>query len=90
MIIPYCLNIHPGETLAAISSAITKYALQVKAQIAPGNSYPLGLRFSAGVVEELSAPDALDLFKAFLEYNSLYATGINGFPYGTFHGTAVK
>ena len=90
MIIPYCLNIHPGETLAAVSNAITEYALRVKTRIAPDNHYPLGLRLSAIAVEELSAPDALDLFKASLEYNSLYATGINGFPYGTFHGTAVK
>lgn len=90
MIIPYCLNIHPGETLADIRSAITNYALKVKERIAPDMPYPLGLRFSAGAVEEFAAPDTLDLFKEFLDVNSLYVTGINGFPYGTFHGTAVK
>ncbi len=90
MIIPYCLNIHPGETLADIRSAITNYALKVKAHVAPKDPYPLGLRFSAGAVAELAERDTLDLFKEFLEVNSLYATGINGFPYGTFHGTAVK
>ncbi len=90
MIIPYCLNIHPGETLTDIRGAITRYALKVKERIAPNQPYPLGLRFSAGVVDELADNDALDLFKAFLETNSLYVTGINGFPYGTFHGTTVK
>jgi sugar phosphate isomerase/epimerase len=90
MIIPYCLNIHPGETLTDIRSAITNHALKVKERIAPDKPYPLGLRFSAVTVEEFSAPDALDLFKELLAYHNLYATGINGFPYGTFHGTAVK
>ena len=90
MIIPYCLNIHPGETLADIRSAITNYALKVKARVAPDAPYPLGLRFSAETVEEFSTPDALDLFKELLDYHNLYTTGINGFPYGTFHNTAVK
>ena len=90
MIIPYCLNIHPGETLADIRSAITNHALKVKQRLAPESPYPLGLRFSAATVGKFSNSDALDLFKELLKYHNLYATGINGFPYGTFHGTAVK
>lgn len=90
MIIPYCLNIHPGETLEEIRSAITRHALRVKAHLAPEERYPLGLRFSAAAVEELCDSDNLAFFKELLQVNSLSVTGINGFPYGTFHRTAVK
>jgi len=90
MIIPYCLNIHPGERLADISSAITEHALRVKARVAPEQPYPLGLRFSAAVAQEFAEQDTLDLFRQLLQQHALYATGINGFPYGAFHGRAVK
>ncbi|MFO7936122.1 MAG: metabolite traffic protein EboE [Kiritimatiellia bacterium] len=90
MIIPYCLNIHPGETLEDIRNAITAYALKVKEHIAPDQPYPLGLRLGAGAVDKITEADNTMLFKQLLEKNNLYATGINGFPYGTFHNTAVK
>jgi hypothetical protein len=90
MIIPYCLNIHPGETLEDIRSAITHHALRVKERIDPSGPYPLGLRFSAQSVIELSEADNLAFFKEFLISNNCYTTGINGFPYGAFHNTAVK
>ncbi|MFA7173576.1 MAG: metabolite traffic protein EboE [Kiritimatiellia bacterium] len=90
MLIPYCLNIHPGETLEDVRDAITSHALQVKARLAPDQPYPLGLRLSAMAVEEFTHTDTLELFRELLEGNDLYVTGINGFPYGTFHGQAVK
>lgn len=90
MIIPYCLNIHPGETLEDVRNAITEHALQVKARLAPHQPYPLGLRLSAAAVAEFARTDTLDLFRELLESNAFYVTGINGFPYGTFHGQAVK
>lgn len=89
--IPYCLNIHPGETLGAVRDAITRHALAVKARVAPGGPYPLGLRLAAAAADELTAdPAALEAFKETLTTHDLFVTGINGFPYGAFHQTAVK
>jgi hypothetical protein len=89
--IPYCLNIHPGEDLASVREAIATHALAVKARVAPDAPYPLGLRLSAAAAEELSdSPDALGAFADLLRSHTLFVDGINGFPYGTFHGTPVK
>lgn len=90
MTLPYCLNIHPGETLADIRDAIGRHALAVKARVSPDAPYPLGLRLSAAAARELAEPPALDAFKDLLARHDLFVTGINGFPYGTFHNTAVK
>jgi len=90
MNIPYCLNIHPGESLDAVREAIALHACAVKARVSPEAPYPLGLRLSSAAAEELSAPAALEAFADLLTRNDLYVTGINGFPYGTFHDAAVK
>lgn len=90
MTLPYCLNIHPGECLADIRDAIERHALAVKARVSPDAPYPLGLRLSAAAARELAEPPALDAFKDLLARHDLFVTGINGFPYGTFHNTAVK
>ncbi len=90
MTIPYCLNIHPGETLADVRDAITRHALRVKARLAPETPYPLGLRLGAAAIADLCDSDTLTLFRELLETNALFVTGINGFPYGTFHGSTVK
>lgn len=87
---PYCLNIHPGETLADVYDAIGSHTLAVKARVSPDAAYPVGLRLAATAAEELAGRDALDAFKAFLSERDLFVTGINGFPYGTFHRTTVK
>ena len=90
MPIPYCLNIHPGESLAETRAAIERYALAVKAQVSPDAPYPLGLRLGATAARELADPAALDAFRDLLARHDLFVTGINGFPYGTFHNAAVK
>jgi len=90
MIVPYCLNIHPGESLAEVRAAIERDALAVKARIAPDAPYPLGLRLSAAAAGELADPAALDAFRDLLARHNLFVTGINGFPFGAFHKTAVK
>jgi hypothetical protein len=89
--IPYCLNIHPGESLAAVRDAVTTHAAAVKARVSPASAYPLGLRLSAVAAHELHAsPKVLNDFAELLSGNDLTVSCINGFPYGTFHGTAVK
>ena len=90
MSIPYCLNIHPGESLAETRAAIERYALAVKARVSPDAPYPLGLRLAATAARELADPAALAAFRDLLARHDLFVTGINGFPYGTFHNAAVK
>ena len=90
MPIPYCLNIHPGESLKEVRAAIESHALAVKARVAPDSPYPLGLRLSATAAGELADPAALESFRDLLTRHTFFVTGINGFPYGAFHTVAVK
>jgi len=88
--IPYCLNIHPGEELSAVREAIGRYAFAVKARVSPTAPYPLGLRLAASAATTLADPAELESFRNLLAEGDVFVTCINGFPYGTFHNTAVK
>jgi len=84
----YCLNIHPGESLGEVTSAIRQDAAAVKATVCPDEPFALGLRLSRLAARELRL--AVDDFKTFLDDNGFYVVTINGFPYGQFHGRRVK
>ena len=86
----YCLNVHPGETWADNFAAIRDKALAVRRRVAPGRRFGLGLRLSNRAADELASGANLDDFREFLAREDLYVFTINGFPYGQFHGTAVK
>ena len=90
----YCLNVHPGERWEENFAAIRRKAMKVRDLVAPGRprapGFGLGLRLSREAAGELSDRVRLDEFRAFLKDNGLYVFTINGFPYGRFHGAAVK
>ena len=86
----YCSNIHPGESWADVRANIGRYFPAVRDRVAPGQLFGIGLRLSARAARELGSGDALAEFREFLDRNKLYVFTINGFPYGTFHGTRVK
>lgn len=89
----YCLNIHPGETLDDQRRAILDHVAAVRDAVAGdrGQPFGLGLRLSAVASGELlDEPGRLDELAALLDENGMYAFTINGFPYGPFHGRAVK
>ena len=86
----YCTNIHPGETWAEVRRNLERFVCAVKARVAPGERFGVGLRLSAAAAESLADPGTLDELRAFLDANDLYVFTLNGFPYGPFHGTAVK
>lgn len=88
--IAYCQNIHPTDTLREVTDSLTTYARAVKAAVSPSVPYPVGLRLSAHVAEELAQPEALTAFTEQLRAEAFFAWGINGFPYGAFHSTRVK
>ena len=90
----YCLNVHPGSTLAEAETAIFEHAPRVFAEFdslsGAAPRHAPGIWFSAEAARELEAPGRLDAFAARLADAGFYAFTFNGFPYGRFHGTRVK
>ena len=86
----YCSNIHPGESWAEVRVNLDRHVLAVRDRLSAPGDFGVGLRLSARAATELSEPAALAELQEFLARNGLYVFTINGFPYGTFHGTRVK
>lgn len=85
----YGLNVHPGESWAEMVAAIERHAAVVRARVAPGQPFGLGLRIAASAAREASA-DRLAELRDRLTGLGLYARTVNAFPYGRFHGGRVK
>jgi hypothetical protein len=64
--------------------------LPLKAQLSPDQPFGIGLRLSDQASKELEQEDHLSTFKNWLIQNGLYVFLINGFPFGSFHGSVVK
>ena len=86
----YCSNIHPGESWAEVHANLDRYVRAVRDRVLPDGDFGIGLRLSARAAAELAEPATLAEFKRFLARERMYVFTINGFPYGTFHGTRVK
>jgi sugar phosphate isomerase/epimerase len=86
----YCLNVHPGESLAEMSAAIREHAAVIRAAVAPGVPFGLGLRVADRAAREMEDPTARRALRELLQAQGMYAFTINGFPYGSFHGTTIK
>lgn len=87
----YCSNIHPGESWAETLSNVRLEATKVKRRLRSEQPFGLGLRLSARAAHELCAtPGALTAFRDELVQLGMYTFTLNGFPYGTFHGSPVK
>ncbi len=86
----YCTNIHRGESWEETWRGLREYTLRVRERVAKGLPYGIGLRLSDRAARELSQPCQLAEFQEWLEGNNCYVFTINGFPYGSFHGTRVK
>ena len=86
----YCTNVHRGETWAETLGTLEKFTLPVRARVAPGQPYAIGLRLGDRASRELAEPGTLRDFQRWLDRHGCYVFTINGFPYGSFHGTRVK
>ncbi len=86
----YCTNVHRGENWAETFAALETHVRPVRDRVAPGRSYAIGLRLGQRAAAELAQPDTLLAFQRWLERHDCYVFTINGFPYGSFHGTRVK
>jgi hypothetical protein len=86
----YCSNIHPGEKWADHFQSLRDNIPYIRQQLAPGQSFGLGLRIANEASIELSKPEVLLEFKNWLTEQDVYVFVINGFPYGGFHNVVVK
>ena len=77
----YCLNVHPGESWADQERAIRTCAASVRDQIAPQQSFGLGLRISQRAVSELQDPTLRSGLSTLLAEQNMYVFTVNGFPY---------
>ena len=87
----YCQNIHPTQTWAECRAALEGPTAAVKARICPDAAFAVGLRFSAETLRKLApgSPARAELGRI-LAAHDFRAVTMNGFPYGPFHGIAVK
>lgn len=92
----YCTNIHPAETWEATFEVLRTHVLAVRGRLLLNDTlgiqdpFAIGLRLSAVAAKELLQGDNLEVFKIWLDATNTYVFTINGFPYGSFHGTRVK
>ena len=92
----YCTNIHPAETWETTRKVLETHVLAVRDRLrdsgalGKNEAFAIGLRLSAVAAKELLANGHLADFKNWLEETNTYVFTINGFPYGSFHGTRVK
>ncbi|MEY4939330.1 MAG: metabolite traffic protein EboE [Verrucomicrobiota bacterium] len=86
----YCTNVHRGETWAETFAALERHTLLVRQRVARGRPYAIGLRLGQRAASELARPSALLAFRHWLDRHDCYVFTINGFPYGSFHGSRVK
>lgn len=86
----YCTNVHRGESWSETFAALERHVLPVRRRVAPGRAYAIGLRLSQRAAAELAHPPTLGAFRRWLDREDCYVFTVNGFPYGSFHGTRVK
>ena len=86
----YCTNIHLSSGMADVMENLDRFAVPLRARLAPGQPFGIGLRLSGDESRELLEGGRLQEFRRFLDERGLYVYTMNGFPYGPFHGQAVK
>jgi sugar phosphate isomerase/epimerase len=86
----YCTNIHPGEQWEQVRQNLRQHVAAVKARVCPDGPFGVGLWLSAAAARSLQEPAAFAELEQLLHAEGLYVFTLNGFPYGAFHGGAIK
>ncbi len=86
----YCTNVHRGEGWSESFSNLKTNTLKVRQQVSLHKPYAVGLRLGNSAARELALEKNLNIFREWLEKENCHVSGINGFPYGAFHGQSVK
>jgi len=87
--ITYCTNIHAGESWHEVFANLQTHLPAVKKAVSPDSPFPIGLRLSHAAAGEMDEKAAARLLEWCGE-EGCYIPTLNGFPYGAFHGGAVK
>jgi sugar phosphate isomerase/epimerase len=88
-VITYCTNIHPAETWSETERNLRAHLPAVKRAVSPDAPFPIGLWLPARAAFEIDE-GSLRAFGEWCRQEGLFVPAINGFPYGRFHGAAVK
>ena len=90
----YCLNVHlgasPEETRRAVFHSAPDVFQHLEAKTPIATTRGIGLWLSDAVSREWNNDDVLQSLKDQLNEAGLYVPTMNGFPFGTFHGSRVK
>ncbi|MBK7644360.1 MAG: metabolite traffic protein EboE [Planctomycetes bacterium] len=88
----YCLNVHAAETLEDLHAGLRTITLPLRDRlVTPGESFGVGMYFSAALAEELQRSEAaLGDLRQLLAREALDPFTYNAFPYGGFHAASVK
>ena len=86
----YCLNVHPTERWEETRAALLGPVRAVKAAVSPEAPFPVGLRVSARALETLRGEAPREELRDILAREGFSPITMNGFPWGRFHGVAVK
>lgn len=86
----YCSNIHVGENWSEHFDQLRLQIPKVKQRISPLEPFGIGLRLANAASIELTEPGKLEVFREWLAQNECYVFTMNGFPFGSFHHSAVK
>jgi len=86
----YCTNVHAGESWEEVRALFGREIGAVKRRVSPHGAFGVGLRLGARAARELGEPARLAEARAALAEHGLYVFTLNGFPYGSFHGTRIK
>jgi sugar phosphate isomerase/epimerase len=87
-LLSYCANVHPGETLADVLTAVRRFAGPVRRELGL-TQMGLGLWLSRRALSAAQAEGVGALRDALAEEDLVVFT-MNGFPYGNFQGEVVK
>lgn len=92
VLLAYCLNVHPAETLEELLHALRTITLPLRDRLArAGESFGVGMYLSAAVAAELErSREAFEQLRELLERERLDAFTYNAFPFGGFHAARVK
>ncbi len=86
----YCSNIHPGESWEDHFMQLKLHFPGIREALAGNSPMALGLRIANNASCTLDEEKHLEEFRHWLHQHQAYVFAINGFPYGSFHGSAVK
>ena len=86
----YCTNIHAGEPLDEVMASLARHLPDIKKRVAPEQPLGVGLRLGHAAASSLREPGRMAHLQSLLAEGGYYVFTINGFPYGAFHGRAVK